>query len=390
MELNIRLSVDKVLMEVLRSQPVSRAQIAKSCGLSKVTVSDCVEWLLSQNILKELGTADIKRGRPPVMLSVNNEAGVIVAIEVDQITSKIGVSDLNGNLIKWEPLPPIDQQPEHFMDTISTKLHEICLKYERLPLSIVGIGLGIFGVYNQVLGTIEYVANHASWNSYPIRTKLNEYCPGLPLLVGRQAQMSALGEATFGGLKDVARLACITSSWGTGVGIFSMNNNRRIIPDFFTRFGHTTIKYNGRVCSCGNRGCFEEYVSIRNLIKQFYPDRDPSLNLFYELKKRLTAGDVAVSQAIQEMCKYLAIGTVNVINAYIPTHICVSGLISELFDDAHMEEIRTSIEKIVPLSYRRKLRVERSRMGALSVLYGSFAYVRENLAHLLYEKTNHA
>lgn len=388
METEIRSSVEKVLHTILRFQPISRAKIAKLCGLSKVTVSESVEWLLNVQIVKELGITEISRGRPPMLLSVNGDAGVIVAIEADKLTSKIGISDLNGKLIRWEYLPPIDENPSVFVDIISQHLHSIQKEYSHCPLGVVGVGFAIIGSFNQETGIIEYSANQASWNAYPFKMKIESIHSGIPFLVGRQSQICALGEAAFGRLKQVNNLACLSSSWGTGVGLYTELEGQHLIQERHTRFGHTTIQYDGRRCTCGNRGCLEEYVSVRTLMKEFYPDQLPQLELFRNLCKSASQKDQKTIQVFQEMYRYMAIGIANIINAYTPMQICITGMLSELIEEPALLQIQTMVEEMVPPAYRKSFQLFRSELGEMAVIYGCFAYVRENLASLVFHRTD--
>ena len=158
----IRESIQIIWKQLLKSQPTSRAELAKLCGFSKVTASSCVDWLLDKGLVQELGVTEIRRGRPPMLLSVNGAAGVLVGIEADKISSKIAVTDLAGSLLERHDLPAIDSDPQKFVGQVSHYLMQFRKAYADRRLGVAGVGFAIVGSYNQEEGIIEYVANQTN------------------------------------------------------------------------------------------------------------------------------------------------------------------------------------------------------------------------------------
>lgn len=380
MESGIRASIELVLRTIIKTQPVSRATIAKITGLSKPAVSEAVEKLINYHLICELGIAGISRGRPPMMLSINAAAGVIVGIEADKISSKIGVSNLNGDLLSWSTLPRIEDDPAAFLSKINQELDHIQKQYRSTTLGVVGIGFGILGSYDEETGVIEYSANQASWNKYPLRLNLERLKPGIHLRVERNAQMGAMAEIAFGGISNIEHLVYLSSSWGLGVGVLSEGDGAKYNPGRYTRFGHTTIQLNGQRCICGNRGCLEEYASVRTLFNSFYPGKEPSMALFEELVDRYQNRESFMMAEIQKLHGYLAVGVANAINAYNPTHFCLGGLLPQLIDDDDLKKIQEQVDSMIIPAHRQMIQLNRSQLGGLGVLYGYFASARENLA----------
>lgn len=374
----IRESIQIIWKQLLKSQPTSRAELAKLCGFSKVTASSCVDWLLDKGLVQELGVTEIRRGRPPMLLSVNGAAGVLVGIEADKISSKIAVTDLAGSLLERHDLPAIDSDPQKFVGQVSQYLMQFRKSYADRRLGVAGVGFAIVGSYNQEEGIIEYVANQMAWNHYPFRLEMEKMNPDIPFLVSQIAKASALGEARFGTCGGSDYMAFLSANWGIGVGLYDGITGKITRS---TRFGHATINYNGKKCICGNRGCLEAYASIRALFEQFYPDRTPTFALFQNLVERLRQGDSQVISAVREMVEYLAIGIVNVINAYNPRQVCIGGLLSFLVNEEMLSRIRSLVEEMVPPHFRKNLRISVSGLGDMAAVYGCVAMVRDQLTN---------
>ena len=105
--------------------------------------------------------------------------------------------------------------------------------------------------------------------------------------------------------------------------------------------GHTVINFDGEMCSCGRRGCFEAYASSTALIRQTKAkmlENEDSLmwKLAGEIDKvnGLTAfdawrkGDKAATEVVDQYIKYIAIGTINMVNIFQPEKFCIGGGIS--------------------------------------------------------------
>jgi DNA-binding Lrp family transcriptional regulator len=72
-----------VIMNHLRtSAPISRAELAKTTGLNKTTVSSLVNNLIERQIVQEVGLTSNNQGRPAIKLMLNPTAGFIVSCEI--------------------------------------------------------------------------------------------------------------------------------------------------------------------------------------------------------------------------------------------------------------------------------------------------------------------
>src|SRR5262249_55188552 len=102
------------------------------------------------------------------------------------------------------------------------------------------------------------------WKGVPIRERL-EAATGLPLFFGADVAAAALGERLYGvgiALRQFYYLYLGVGLGGTmvqdGVVIRGAHGNAGEI-------GHFPLVPDGDVCSCGNRGCLERYLSLEAL-----------------------------------------------------------------------------------------------------------------------------
>src|SRR5690348_17126536 len=96
-----------LLQELFRGGPASRADLARSTGLTRVTVSDLVGELVGDGLLDELGApTETRVGKPPTLVGLVPDATHIVAIDLSADDRMSGaVVNLAGEVKARHVLP---------------------------------------------------------------------------------------------------------------------------------------------------------------------------------------------------------------------------------------------------------------------------------------------
>lgn len=71
-----------VLRTIMEFAPISRAAVSQKLGLTKATVSAIVQVLLEKELLLEIGSDDTKRGRKPILLTLNKSCAYSISIDL--------------------------------------------------------------------------------------------------------------------------------------------------------------------------------------------------------------------------------------------------------------------------------------------------------------------
>ena len=81
--------------------------------------------------------------------------------------------------------------------------------------------------------------------------------------LSNDAKCAAIAEQRYGCLRGYKDSIFLTL--GTGIGGAAFLKGELLEPKRFSgfEFGHMIINKNGKECSCGKKGCFETYSSIR-------------------------------------------------------------------------------------------------------------------------------
>lgn len=207
------------------------------------------------------------------------------------------------------------------------------LKDKSYKKEIVGVGLGVPGILDREKGVVKSSPNMPKWINFKIidfvQKRLN-----LPVKIVNDASSAALGEAKFGSGKNYQNIIMITLGTGVGGGIII---NRKLYDGLGStgaQLGHAVIRYNGRLCGCGRRGCLEAYASATALINQAKIQREKhpesTLNRVNKIEAKTVfdlarENDKLAKKLVKEYVTYLSEGLLNLCNEFRPDIILLSG-----------------------------------------------------------------
>ena len=198
---------------------------------------------------------------------------------------------------------------------------------------IAGIGLGVPGILDRAKGIVKSSPNMPKWINFKI-TDFVQKRLNLPVKIVNDASSAALGEAKFGSGKNYKNIVMITLGTGVGGGIIINGKLYDGMGGTGAQLGHSVIRFNGRQCSCGRKGCLEAYTSATALIKQANIQRDKykdsNLNNIENIDAKdvfdlCRACDKLAKRLVKEYITYLSEGLLNLCNEFRPDIILLSG-----------------------------------------------------------------
>lgn len=129
------------------------------------------------------------------------------------------------------------------------------------PASVVGIGLSTPGIVDSQHGLIRFVTTELpGWADAPVVKTLFERF-NLPVLADNDGRAAALAEHRFGTGRGVDNFVTLVLGTGVGGGIIANGQMLHGSLGGAGRLGHLSVESEGPLCSCGNRGCLELYLS---------------------------------------------------------------------------------------------------------------------------------
>lgn len=171
---------------------------------------------------------------------------------------------------------------------------------------------------------------------------------GIQTQIRNDAKCAGLAEVKYGSLKDYddSLFICL----GTGIGGAAFLNKKLLEPSRFAgfEFGHMIIEKNGRLCSCGKKGCFETYSSIRVLKKQVCNVLKIKDDISgQELRRILSenSDNKKVQREVDEFLNSMQVGLGNLIDIFEPQAICFGGSFSYYENNPILERLVNTINK---------------------------------------------
>lgn len=156
----------------------------------------------------------------------------------------------------------------------------------------------------------------------------------LPLVIENDARMALVGEWKHGAGRGSDNVVMITL--GTGLGTAAVIEGKLLRGahgQAGVLGGHSTVRYGGRACSCGNLGCAEAEASTAFLAELAKANsnfstsrlaREPILD-FAAVFKHAAAGDVCALNLRDHSLRVWAALAVNLIHAYDPEIVILGG-----------------------------------------------------------------
>ncbi|MFS2242770.1 ROK family transcriptional regulator [Microbacterium sp. OR16] len=250
-----------VLQTLYHRGEMSRADLSRETGLTRVTISDLVGECIADGIVREIGVREAAGpGKPPIVIDIDRDGHQIIGVDLSGTDSFQGaVLNLDGEMLHRRTVSlPVDVGAEQAYAGVVRLVRELIADADR---PVLGIGVGSPGIV-RTDGTVLSAPN-LSWSDLPLEQRMHEEF-ALPVLVRNDANAAVLAEYTFGAARSDLMLIRI----GRGVGAGLIAGGQAIIGGRFAagEIGHVvTGTDEGPLCACGNRGCLEAWVSIPHL-----------------------------------------------------------------------------------------------------------------------------
>lgn len=314
-----------IFNQIRVQQPISRADLARSSGLQRSTVSLIVEELLAERWIIEGSIGQSPRGRKPTFLNLNGKR-VVLALDVHPAQITIAMTDLGGSVIKQETVL-LPSNPEKVIATILGAIGRMISLHSSHTFE--GIGMSLPGRFNPRFEQSIFAPN-IDWPIGQLKLRV-EQATGLPVVVDNVANACALSEVWFGDSDGAHDLVVVNVSEGIGTGIFANGQLMRGEGGVAGEFGHVQLDPNGISCGCGGRGCWETVASNRAGMRYYKEIAGRQADSFEALLQLAQSQDPAATEALNKMCKALGRGMHMIALALAPREIVVVGDITTLW-----------------------------------------------------------
>jgi predicted NBD/HSP70 family sugar kinase len=311
----------RIVLNLIRTRhPISRADLARLCGLQRSTISLIVEQLIEESWVIEGPTGRLPRGRRPTFLRLNEER-VIVGVDIRPSQTTVALADANGKFTSREVIAtPTD--PETAVDELIASIRRIMASCRGKKLE--GVGISLPGRFSHISDRMVFAPN-LQWRDFDLRTPIRK-ATGVEVELENAANACVLSTVWFEHNEASRNLVVVTVSEGIGTGILINGQLVRGLNGMAGEFGHVPLDVEGPPCGCGGRGCWEVFASNRAALRYYLGSGVASDGLtFLDLLSRADDGDLRAVQALESMAHYLGRGMRMIVAGLAPERIVVVG-----------------------------------------------------------------
>ena len=222
-------------------------------------------------------------------------------------------------------------------EAVCDDIAALCLQLAE-GKDVAGVGVGCPGTVDG--GTVLY-SNNLDWHDFAMEEYLAQKT-GLPVAVGNDANVAALGEQWRGGGRGFDNIVMVTLGTGVGGGIIMDGKILTGENGAAGEIGHITVNPKETLtCGCGCKGCLEQYSSATGVIRMAKErleasDKPSELRKFSadeiggkEVFDAYKAGDELAAEAVNEFAIYLGMGLGNVASVVDTQAFVIGGGLSK-------------------------------------------------------------
>jgi len=377
---------------------MSRTELAEQMGLTRAAVSLIVNDLLESKVIVETESRSIPSGRPPIVLEINSQRGLVGAIDMGATHMGIAVADFAARIRQEIEVPfDIKDGPQVCLEKAEQTLRRM-LEEQGLSVSdLAAVGVGVPGPVITEAGMVVAPPIMPGWDHYPIRTTL-EKAWGRPVTLNNDAELGALGEWAYGAGRGEKNIAYIKVGSGVGAGLILNKQIYGGTTGAAGEIGHLTIDENGPLCNCGNRGCLEAFAGGHAIARQGQAlAASGKRTLLAELPvESITArevaeaarrGDLYAQEILSRAGTYIGIAIAGLINLFNPSVVIIGGGVAQV-GDMLTTPIRQAVRERAMRASEQGVHITSAMLGRRSVLIGAIVQAVNVAIHAAAENKN--
>jgi predicted NBD/HSP70 family sugar kinase len=210
-ELNDRSALDLLV----RSGPLTRAEIGRHTGLSKVTASQLLARLEERGLVAVVGEQAGGRGPNAALYAVVPSSAYVAGLEVGPNTVVAAIADITGNVVAEVTIDP--NGADDPVSVIHSAVVKAC-RSGRIPLAkLHALVLGTPGVVDPRTGDVQFIFDLPHWHAGILEALRRDL--RLPVTIENDVNLAALAEKADGAAKDTDDFALLWAARGLGLAV---------------------------------------------------------------------------------------------------------------------------------------------------------------------------
>ena len=369
-------SVRLVVERLLRDRSVSRAEIARSTGLSKQTISEVMRELERDGWVYEDGQIQGTVGRSAVTYALRPNAAFVLAIDLGGTKLHVALADLQGVIVADSIEATAGDGGGAVVAQIGRMTDALLQRAGVSSQRLRGGVMGSPGIIEPASGGIVIAPNIAGLDSLDVRAALRGRL-GIDIAIENDVNLAAIGEHWRGNSRKARTFAFIALGTGIGMGIFADGHLIRGARGAAGEVAYLPLggdPYDAR----GQRlGTLETAVGSAGIIERYTGLGGPSGSTVRDVFDRLET-DEAARITIDEVGRIVTTAILAVHSILDPEIIVMGGSIGA------RPELKLRIDANLGRCTREPVRIELSALGNRATLIGAIGSAIDHVHRSLF------
>ena len=297
---------------------------------------------------------------------------MLIGIEIGGTKLQACLADMDGKIVHvWRTTVNSDRQAAGIRETMSASLPEL-MKLVPPGQQLAGVGVGYGGPVDAKTGKTIISHQILGWENFPLAEWLGQLLKS-PVLVGNDADVAGLGEATKGAGREHDPVFYITVGSGIGGGLILGGAIYPGCGKGAAEIGHLMVDRHGEIL---------EHVASGWGIQRRFANAVKSGRSTIVTKAAPTVQEIAIAardddalarETITEAVDALAWGICQTTALVCPRRFVIGGGVSLLGEALFFRPLREAVDRMVFKPFRGLFDIVPAALGEEVVLHGALS-----------------
>jgi len=379
------------VVTLFRSSPtLTRAAVARRTGLSRATVNQRLDALITAGLIVPAGEATPTRGRPASHFALNASRGVLLVADIGATAMRTALCDLAGTILEEQSeAADVTDGPEAILSFVQELFEKMLSTSGCDAEEVHGIGIAVPGPVDIETGQAISPPIMTGWDRYDIPSWFARHYT-CPVFVDKDANAMAFGEHRRVH-PNVADMMFLKVGTGVGSGIIADGRSYRGADGAAGDIGHNELPIQDEMepplCRCGNTGCVEAYAGGWALVRDLRAEHH-DIDTVDQAVALVRAGDPTAVRLTRRAGRILGAALADAVSLLNPRVIVVGGQLAQAEEQlfAGMREI--IYRRSLPLATRDLLILpsrldQRAGVVGLTLLVADRIFAADNIAKIV-------
>lgn len=298
--------------------------------------------------------------------------GCILGIDLGSYGLRAALADLQHHTFRTIHTTLSGGSPDHTVDRAIAMARGLLAEADINTDHLVRVGVGFGGPVDLRYGTVRLSPRMAGWENYPLQERFEQAFDAVTL-IDNDANLIALGEATFGVGAGLQHLFYLHLSSGVGGGLVLNGHLYHGATSTAGEIGHAVVDYGWD--GTGRPETLEELVSTKGMLR-----RAARYGLETDNLEQIFTDHPVGQQVVQETVDLIATRCAQTAALLDPEMIVLGGIVVRIGGDAFVQAIASKVNDFIAPQFVRPIPVVASILGPDSVTAGAIATALASLS----------